>query len=93
VAESPVATADPDEPDDFDEMPAPAPSSSNVDEAMRLLIWARINKFAIPTLRIGDVVMTVEDLRPRGVGQPMTRDRGIWAENGVTDKDLKGLEE
>jgi hypothetical protein len=86
---APSAETDPDEPDDHDEVPARTAASTNVDEVMRLLAWGRANKFAFPSLRIGDVVVVAEDLRGQRGATTVTRDRSIWAENGVSDKDLE----
>lgn len=81
---------DHDEPDD--DVPPSAPSSGSpsrdVDDAMRFLLWARAQGFAVPVLRVGAVEMTVNDQRPRfrrqapGAGAPASN---IWAEHGDVD--------
>lgn len=78
----------------FDESDIPPSTGKNhdVDEAMRLLMWARVCGFEIPEVRIGSVVMSVRDLRPRRTlndGPPGgERRRTIWEENGLSPEDI-----
>lgn len=59
--------------DDGNVMPAPGPDASDVEKAIYLLEYARLRSFQIgPTLKIGELVMHVRDLRQEAA---MVRDQ------------------
>lgn len=61
---------------------------SDVDAAMRFLMWARKNGFAVPELTVGQVAFRVRDLNPRNWGGGATVDeRDIWEQYGATEKE------
>lgn len=79
-------------PDVSDDMPAPAqPSDRDVDDVMRLLLWAREKGFRVgPVVRVGAVTAQVADLRQakgEGAGQAPMPDMGIDAEYGLVETD------
>lgn len=59
--------------DDGNVMPVPGPEASDVEKAIYLLEYARLRSFRIgPTLKVGDIVMHVRDIRQES---QMTKDQ------------------
>ncbi len=61
--------------------------SSDVGQLIYLLEWARIRGFRVgPTIKIGELALTVEDLRQGRLDGDRTDDPGPWEAAGHTDR-------
>lgn len=57
-------------------MAARKPSTDNVDRAIRLLTWARAKGFKVgPVIVVGDVTLSVEDVRQPKIEAQLRPDR------------------
>lgn len=76
-----------------DAPPSAAPGDRDVDDVMRLLLWARAKGFDVgPVVRVGGCTIQVDDLRQTkqdglGSSAPMP-DRTIYEEHGIAADDL-----
>lgn len=75
---------------DLDDKPKPRPVSTHAGDvalAKDLILWARKNGVLLPEIHIGELHITVRDLKPRAGAGPDATPSSIYEEFGMGDPD------